>query len=196
MNRLAVALTSISRELDELGARWALVGGLAVSIWAEPRLTRDVDVAVAVAGDHEAERLVRDLSTRGYRAVQLVEHEAVSRLATARLASPVAHPVVVDLLFASSGIEPEIIASAVRIGIFEGLQVPIATRAHLIAMKVLARDDRSRPQDFDDLVSLVRGAEPAEIEAARQALDLIAERGFGRARDLRAALAAVLPPGS
>jgi hypothetical protein len=80
--------------------------------------------------------------------------------------------------------------------IFEGLHVPIATRAHLIAMKVLARDDRSRPQDFDDLVSLVRGAEPAEIEAARQALDLIAERGFGRARDLRAALAAVLPPGS
>lgn len=35
--------------LDGLGAAWALVGGLAVSLRAEPRLTRDADLAVATA---------------------------------------------------------------------------------------------------------------------------------------------------
>ena len=38
------------RELSEvLLADWALVGGLAVSTRVEPRLTRDIDIAVAVA---------------------------------------------------------------------------------------------------------------------------------------------------
>ena len=36
-------------QLQTLGARTALLGGLAVSAWAEPRFTRDVDLAVAVA---------------------------------------------------------------------------------------------------------------------------------------------------
>jgi hypothetical protein len=38
---------------------WAMLGGLAVSIRTEPRFTRDVDLAVAVAADDEAERLAR-----------------------------------------------------------------------------------------------------------------------------------------
>ena len=44
--------------LDDLATqRLALVGGLAVSARAEPRFTRDVDLAVAVVSDDEAERL-------------------------------------------------------------------------------------------------------------------------------------------
>lgn len=109
------------------------------------------------------------------------------------MSSPIGQPVVIDLLFASSGIEPEITASASTVEVFEGLRVPVASRPHLIAMKVLARDDRSRPQDYDDLLSLIRNAQPGDIETARRALDLIAERGFARARDLRGALDAILP---
>lgn len=48
------AATRASAELTELGARFALVGGLAVSAWGEPRYTRDVDLAVAVERDDEA----------------------------------------------------------------------------------------------------------------------------------------------
>jgi hypothetical protein len=40
------------------GKRFALVGGLAVSVRAEVRFTRDVDLAVAVSSDAEAESLV------------------------------------------------------------------------------------------------------------------------------------------
>ena len=77
----------------------------------------------------------------------------VGRLSTVRLSTPGASSrgVVVDLLFASSGIEPEIIAQAEAIEIVPGLTVPIARIGHLLALKLLARDDRHRPQDWNDI---------------------------------------------
>jgi hypothetical protein len=54
--------------------------------------------------------------------------------------------------------------------ILPGLRVPVATSGHLIALKILARDDRIRPQDRVDLVTLAAAAGPADIEQARAAL--------------------------
>lgn len=53
--------------LADLGYPWALVGGLAVSARAEPRFTRDVDFAVALKNDREAEALILAVQARGYR---------------------------------------------------------------------------------------------------------------------------------
>jgi hypothetical protein len=63
-NPVTEAAVQAAGDLTELGARFALVGGLAVSAWGEPRYTRDVDLAVAVDMDEEAERLVHALSAR------------------------------------------------------------------------------------------------------------------------------------
>jgi hypothetical protein len=41
--------------LQRASVPFALVGGLAVSVHVEPRFTRDIDLAVAVAGDAKAE---------------------------------------------------------------------------------------------------------------------------------------------
>ena len=60
-------------------SRFALVGGVAVSAQAEPRFTRDADLAVAVASDAQAERLVRALRAGGYRAEALVEQDQVAQ---------------------------------------------------------------------------------------------------------------------
>jgi len=78
----------------------------------EPRTTRDVDIVVAVSGDADAEAVVFALQSRGYQLLLALEQTAVGRLSTVRLSTPGASSrgVVVDLLFASSGIEPEIIA--------------------------------------------------------------------------------------
>lgn len=64
--RLHRALVRLSSDLAEHSGGFALVGGVAVSVRAEPRLTRDLDVAVAVSDDAEAEELVRSLVARGY----------------------------------------------------------------------------------------------------------------------------------
>ena len=84
-----------------------------MSVRTEPRFTRDADFAVAVASDTEAEALIRRLRAGGYEVTALVEQEAVGRLATVRLAVPGdAEGPVIDLLFASSGIEREVVAGS------------------------------------------------------------------------------------
>lgn len=108
-----LALAAICNELVRLGCRFALVGGLAVSVRAEVRFTRDVDLVVLVADDAEAESLTYHLRSAGYSAVATVEHETQHRLSTVRLMSP--SGVKVDLPFASSGIETEIVDRATPI---------------------------------------------------------------------------------
>jgi hypothetical protein len=56
--------------------------------------------------------------------------------------------IVLDLLFASSGIEPEIVMASEVLEILPGLELPVARTSHLIALKVLSRDDVRRPTDL------------------------------------------------
>lgn len=174
MNAVEAALRKAAKDLTGLGQRWAIVGGFAVSARAEPRFTRDVDIAVAVANDNAAESLVGRLLTRRYRLLASVEQDAVGRLAAVRLGTTAdtAANVVVDLLFASCGIEPEIAEAAEEIEILPGLVAPVAQTAHLIAMKLLARDDDRRPQDRSDLRALIEAASDKDLEDARKAIEL------------------------
>ena len=190
MNRLETALADIARRLDQEGLGWAVVGGLAVSVRAEPRFTRDVDLAVAVEDDRQAEGLVGELRGSGYEILETVEQEATGRFATARLVPPGQDRggVVVDLLFASSGVEHEVVASAELLEVLPDLQVPVAGLPELIALKLLARDDVSRPQDHVDLVALTPLATAADLELTRELVRLIEERNYHRGRDLSAEL--------
>ena len=194
LSRLESTLRRAARDLNDLGRRWALVGGLAVSARAQPRFTRDIDLVVLVASDPDAERLVHDLQARGYRVQAIVEQEAAARLATARLLPTEEDEtgIVIDALFASSGIEREIVSAAETLEVLPGLRIPVATIGHLIALKVLARDDRARPMDHADLVGLIGAAAPADIDQARTAIALIERRGFQRDKDLRAELEQLL----
>lgn len=103
MTPLEQALIRASTDVRQLGLDWALVGGFAVVIRAEPRLTRDIDIAFAVSGDAEAERVVQALRGFGYAVDQHLEQEATGRLTSVRLITKHsgAMDVVVDLLFAS-----------------------------------------------------------------------------------------------
>lgn len=176
-------------DLDAAGVSWALIGALAVGARSEPRFTRDVDVAVAVADDSEAEDLVSRLRQAGYEIVSVVEQEARGRLATVRLVPPGEEPggPVLDLLFASCGIEPEIVQDAEVIEVTPGLELPVATTGHLIALKLLARGTE-RPQDEMDLRALIAEIDDAEADRARAAVSLICQRGFNRDRDLESDL--------
>ncbi|MEP7113281.1 MAG: nucleotidyl transferase AbiEii/AbiGii toxin family protein [Ilumatobacteraceae bacterium] len=181
MNALDSALRAIVADLRSQRVGFALVGGLAVSAWVEPRFTRDADLAISVEDDAQAEQLVANLRTGGYSVLAIVELEAVGRLATVRLERDGA---IVDLLFASSGIEPEIVAAAVRTEILKGLTVPVASVGHLIAMKLLSSDRDRRPTDIADLQPLAGLASAEDWVLVSQACRAIEERGFGRGRDL------------
>lgn len=186
LNPIETALRHAAEALQAEGRRWALVGGVAVGARAEPRTTRDVDIAVEVVDDKDAEALVVALQSRGYEVVTVLQHAKTQRLATVRLRSPAKTPreVLVDLLFASSGIEPEVVESAEDLVLGEGTRVPVASIGHLLAMKLLARDDRHRPQDWDDLRALLREAEARDLEQARESLRLMHDRGYQRGKPL------------
>ncbi len=192
MTSLEAALRSIDTHLIQAGVSFALVGGLAVSVRTEPRFTRDADLAVAVASDAEAEALIHALRTWGYHIEAVVEQDAVGRLATVRLTrSHEPQSPVIDLLFASSGIESEVVAEAEPIELLPNLTMRVARTGHLIALKVLSRDDLGRPQDLMDLRALLRVASPTEVARARTAIALIVSRGYHRGRDLTTELKAL-----
>ncbi|HEY8086436.1 MAG TPA: nucleotidyl transferase AbiEii/AbiGii toxin family protein [Polyangiaceae bacterium] len=184
-----VALKQIAGDLSALGKPFCVVGGLGVSVRGEVRFTRDVDVAVHVDGDAEVESLVRDLRSRRYDVVALVEHDETARLATVRLRSP--SGVTVDLLTASSGIEPEIVARATAVEIPGVGSVPVAQAEELLAMKVLSMEER-RPQDRIDATKLLELNVTMDLEQVRADLRLIESRGFHRKQDLSGKLEGLL----
>lgn len=186
-SRLLEALRRTANALEELGMSWALVGGLAVSVRAGPRFTRDIDLAVSVADDAAAESLVRDLQARGFHLVLSLEQVALGRLATVRLLPPgePAEGVVVDLLFASSGIESDVCREAERLEVIPGLIVPVAQAGHLVAMKILA-EGPGRPQDAMDLQALVTGMAATDRATALEAIARIEAVGAHRGKQLRA----------
>lgn len=182
-SELRGSLERIADTLQAAGVPFALVGGLAVSVRTEPRFTRDVDLAISVADDGEAEKLVRDLMAAGYHADKLVEHTRVGRLATARLIHR-DHPLLyLDLLFASSGVEREICEEAEVLEVFENVRLPVASLKHLIVTKVLAVDPH-RPKDDVDLQALLRAADAKTLTAVVSTLQMVEARGYGRSKDL------------
>lgn len=197
MTRVEAALRRVVADLDSTPHAYALVGGFAVSARTQPRFTRDIDLVVDLPDDAAAESLLRELAGRGYPIVAAVEQLAAERLATARLASPVAPAgeLIVDLLFASSGVEQEIVAHSEALELLEELVVPVARTADLLALKLLARDDVTRPQDSADLRALLAVATASDLAAARETAALIMRRGYARGRDLLASLERLVDDG-
>lgn len=161
-----------------------MIGGLAVSLRGEPRTTKDLDVAIAVTGNRQAESVVWDFTSRGYRLNAVREHLELKRLVSVGLvaAVPETRGIVVDLMFASSGIEEEVVAASDLLEVFPGVALPIATTAHLLALKTLA----GRSKDVTDFATLLEYASERDRLEAREALELIARRGYDRGKDLQA----------
>jgi hypothetical protein len=179
------ALDAIAADLRDRHRQFALVGGLAVSVRAEVRFTRDVDVAVVVQDDVDAERLIFDRPERGYRPVASVEHESRKRLATARLLAPAG--VKVDLMLASSGIEREVVERATEVQLVGSHALPVALAEELLSLKVLSMTER-RLQDRIDAERLLAVNPELDLARVRENLRLIAARGYHRDQDLEAKL--------
>lgn len=177
-------IQSVVALIEAHGHRCALVGGVAVSIRARERFTKDIDFVVAVKNDGEAEALALTFQQAGYQLAHVFENTAKGLLATLRFVVPGgrAEPEL-DLLFASSGIEDEVVNAAELLELLPGLTAPVARLPHLIAMKVLAESD-VREQDRADLQALIAVATKRELELARKAVRLIEERGFARGKKL------------
>ena len=159
-----------------------------MSVRTVERLTKDLDIAIAVQSDTEAEEIVYSLLHSGYFVETLIEQDGVNRLSTVRFSFRGPPKILIDLLFSSSGIEPEIVAAAEEAEIFPGIFGMVATIPSLIALKVLSADNIRRLQDIIDLQHLIAEATDAEIVESRDLLTLIEQRGYNRSKDLQSEL--------
>jgi predicted nucleotidyltransferase len=184
IDHLEEYVKTVAQHLRGLGVEFAVVGGIAVSLRTIERFTKDVDFAISVKGDREAESIVESLRRSGFHIAMFLERDEDGRLATVRLSSGGDVEVFVDLLFATSGIENEVIADATPLEIFPGFIVKLASIPALIAMKLLSADWETRPQDIIDLRYLFDAATQDEIGTARNLIGLITERGYNRNKDL------------
>jgi hypothetical protein len=184
-----LALKTICLQLEAAGRRFALVGGLAVSVRAEVRFTRDVDLAVIVTDDRDAEGLVYALRAEGYTPVASVEHETRRPLATVRLLAP--EGIKVDLLFFSSGIEDEVVARSTLVDMGGAGRIPVAAPEELLALKISSMT-ALRLQDQIDAQRILEFVPEIDLARVRGHLDRITRRGFDRAQDLVAKLDTLL----
>jgi len=182
--RLLASLRKAITALEDEGIPFAVVGGLAVGVRAEPRITRDIDLVVPVADDAEGEAKLLVLQRRGF-AIESVFERKGGRLSTVRTRHPVAPEVLVDFLLSNCLIEAEIVEQAGREVVAHGAECLVAQSWHLLAMKVLA----NRKKDQADIQLLIEGGTKATVRKAREALDLMQKRGAAPGRNLEAELA-------
>lgn len=179
-SRLRTAFAKVVDVLEELGTRYAVVGGIAIGARVDPRTTKDIDFAIQVDDDAQADALIFALRQRGY-SIAAVFQRKDGRLATARTFD--ASRVLIDYLFNTARIEREVVDAATRMDV-AGIQVPVAQSRHLLAMKIKA----NRPQDAIDIVNLVSHATPKELRHVESLLKLMQARGADPHRDFVAEL--------
>ena len=145
---LWLTLSDAISMLESRGIECAVIGGLAVSLRGQPRMTVDVDLVIAADVD-DALRLARDLPGTRFQPL----FPGVEEVILAAFILPLRHRatgVRVDLAVGMSGFEHEAIGRATRMSIGE-TRAPVVTVEDLLVMKALA----GRPQDEQDIRGIV-----------------------------------------
>jgi hypothetical protein len=126
---------------------YAIIGGLAVQRWGEPRFTRDVDVTVVVPFEQAASfigAVVKNFAPR------IEDAAAFARRSRVILVSA-ANGCQVDISLGLPGYEDEVIRRAVDFELEPGKIVRLCAPEDLVIHKAVA----GRPRDLEDIRGIV-----------------------------------------
>lgn len=137
------ALIEATTFLENRGVPYAVIGGLAVQYWGEPRATRDVDIVVMVSGDRQ-EGFLSD-------ALQQFRPRISDALAFARrnrvLLVSAVDGTPIDITLGILGYEEEVMRRAVNVAFPNLRPVRLISAEDLIIHKCVA----GRPRDVEDV---------------------------------------------
>ena len=157
-------ITRLLDLLDEAGVEFAVIGGLAVNAWLEPRFTADVDVTVH-APPATMDRLKVVLASHGYRVTR--EHGAAQPSGPdfVRFVSDAAG-ITLEVQASKTAFQREVLRRAGAAG-----TPRIATPEDLIVLKLIA----NRPKDRIDLLGLMQldGLDWGYVERWAAAWDVV-----------------------
>ncbi len=151
-------LENLCRRLNELGARYLVIGGFAIRGAGYIRGTMDVDLIIALDGDNEA-RVFEALRSLPDNAVDELEPGDVAKFTVVR----VNDEITVDLMGSASGIRYEEASQDIVMRRIGDVDVPFASPRLLWRMK----KSTHREKDAADLLFLrkwfeARGEQPPE----------------------------------
>ncbi len=127
---------------------YAVIGGLAVQIWGEPRFTKDADLSVASPLTSGSASLVRLITDRfPARTADPIAFAQSTRMVLIR----VGNEVDVDISLAIPGYEDQLFSRAIDYEIEPGKTIRLCSAEDLIIHKAVA----GRPQDIGDIQGVV-----------------------------------------
>ena len=134
---------SVSRALSGAGIRHAIIGGIALQAWGEPRVTRDVDVSALVGFGDEATKVRAMLDLFAPRIADAFEQSMQNRVLLCK--SP--EGIGIDIGLAAFPFEEAAMDRSALHEFLPGVSLPIISAEDLVTMKVFA----GRPQDWIDV---------------------------------------------
>ena len=151
------------------GQAYALIGGLAVQIWGDARLTTDADLSLAAPLTTSSAGLVRLITERfPSRAADPVDFALKTRM----ILVTASNGVEVDISLALPGYEDKLFARTVDYEIGPGKPIRLCSAEDLIIHKAVA----GRPQDLSDIQGVVLRQGPnLDVTYTRQWLQAFAE---------------------
>ncbi len=141
-------LERLSIALSAAGIRYMIIGGQAVLVYGEPRITKDVDVTLSVEPD-QAKRVI-DLAIRAKFRPLPEDPESFIRDTMVLPAIDDESGIRVDLIFSQSAYERQAMdrVRTIRVG---NADVRFASAEDVVIHKIVA----GRPRDIEDVASLM-----------------------------------------
>ena len=148
MKDLFESVVVLQERLRRAGIRSAVVGGVAVGVWGDPRVTRDVDVKVLLRRD-DAPRLLQAIAP-DY--VSLLADPLPTLTRTGILFVEDALGTRIDLLLADVSFDAQAVERAQDVELRPELVAAVCTAEDLIIYKLIS----TRQRDHADAESVVR----------------------------------------
>ncbi len=133
--------------LTDRGISYAVIGGLAVQYWGEPRVTRDVDATVLVPQEIQKTLVYELLEKFPARIENPIDFAIKNRVLLVRSSSGWN----MDISFGLPGYEEEVMRRAVDCNIGSGRTIKFCSAEDLIIHKAVA----GRPQDEFDISGII-----------------------------------------
>jgi predicted nucleotidyltransferase len=142
-------IVKIGSSLDAAAIPYMIVGGQAVLLYGEPRLTRDVDITLGIGIDRWKE--IVDLAVRAQLKLLSGKPEAFIKETYVLPVVETKSGVRVDFIFSHSRYEKQAIRRANRVKI-RNTRINFAAVEDMIIHKIFA----GRPRDIEDIRHIVR----------------------------------------
>lgn len=147
MNDLIDSVIAFQDFLKKEGIPVAAIGGIAVAVWGEPRLTRDIDMKVLVSRENRGSLLTL---LRAFTPLQEDSDESFRRLGLAFFRD--ANGVRIDVMLADTIFDETAIERACDMDFTPGKNIRVCTAEDLVVYKMLS----TRAKDRGDVESVIQ----------------------------------------